>query len=592
MMNWMLTEKQWMTSLSERLDQWTSDQLKEYVQLLGGNTSITRKGDRIAFICQQMLNRDSLARLWEQLDQVSQRAVSAAYHNGGEFNIAAFVNQYGVLPPRPEQKNRYWGYLYQTPILFDLFVDRRHLLIAQDLMPLLEDLVLPVERFELKGVKTVPKFVELEDYSSPVITVETELIGRTDLLTYLRMVELGHVKLSTTSHRLTAASVRKVADNLLNGDYRPLPEKVTGRTTIRPSGLDVFTQESGLVSRSGTLTRTGKEYSKTRNPEILLTAFEKWSESNGFDELQRITHLSGVGSKKTRLTASGFRRERVIEALSWCPVDTWISINDFYRAFIIWDFDFEVEETGYSNLYVGSPYYGSLSGTAYWGVAKGLYISAIIWEYLATLGAVDIAFAEDEYFTVIETGNLYIDEPISQYDSLLYFRINSWGAFLLGQAGDYMPGEPEEKNLFRIDDDQRVHLLADCPPAERLQLEVLAEQLDEQTYQLDTVKVLTAVEGGQSLEQISAFLKTNHPGDLPSSVADWLAMFQRNQGAFREDGGAVLIHLKQPGLKELVTNDTSLSKICRILDNKTILIRQSQMTRFRNRLKELGYLLR
>ena len=35
-------------------------------------------------------------------------------------------------------------------------------------------------------------------------------------------------------------------------------------------------------------------------------------------------------------------------------------------------------------------------------------------------------FAEDEYFTVIETGNLYIDEPISQYDSLLYFRINSW----------------------------------------------------------------------------------------------------------------------------------------------------------------------
>ena len=580
-----------MTSLSELLDQWTSDQLKEYVQLLGGNTSITRKGDRVAFICQQMLNRDSLARLWEHLDQVSQRAVSAAYHNGGEFNAAAFVNQYGALPPRPEQKNRYWGYLYQTPVLFDLFVDRRHLIIAQDLMPLLEHLVLPVERFELKGVETVPKFVELEDYSSPVITVETELIGRTDLLTYLRMVELGHVNLSATSYRLTAASVRKVADNLLDGDYRPLPEKITGRTTIRPFGLDVFTQEAGLVSYKGMLSKIGKEYLRTQSPEIFLNVFEKWSESNGFDELQRITHLSGVGSKKTRLTPSGFRRGQVIEALSWCPVDTWISINDFYRAFIIWDFDFEVEETDYSSLYVGSSYYGSLSGTSYWDVTKGLYINAIIWEYLATLGAVDIAFAEDEYITVIDTDYLYIDEPISQYDSLLYFRINPWGAFLLGQASDYTPGEPEVKNLFRIDDDRRVHLLVDCPPTERLQLEVLAEKLDGQTYQLDTVKALTALEGGQSLEQISMFLTTNHQGVLPLSVADWLAMFQRNQGAFRVDGEAVLIQLKQPGLKELVTNDAPLSKICRILDNKTILIRQSHMTRFRGRLKELGYLL-
>jgi hypothetical protein len=587
----MLTEKHQMTTLSELLDQWTSDQLKEYVKLLNGSSKITRKGDRIEFICGQMLNQDSLTKVWGQLDQVSQRAVSAAYHNGGEFNLAAFVNQYDKLPPRPDQKPQYWGYIYQTPILFDLFVDRRHLLIAQDLMPLLEALVLPVERFELKGVETVPKSVDQEDYSTPVITVETELIGRTDLLTYLRMVELGHVKLSKANYRLTAASVRKVIENLLDGDYRPLPEKVTGRTTIRPFGLDVFTQEAGLVSRYGTLTKIGKEYVKTQAPEILLAAFEKWSETNGFDELQRITHLGGVGSKKTRLTPSGFRREKVIEALSWCPVDTWLNIDDFYRAFIIWDFDFEVEETNYSNLYIGSSYYGSLSGRSYWDVTKGLYINAIIWEYLATLGAVDIAYAEDEYVTVIDTDYLYIDEPISQYDSLLYFRINAWGAYLLGQAGDYKPGKPEETNLYRIDDDQQVHLLAECPPADRLQLEVLAEQLDERTYRLDTVKVLTAVEGGQSLEQITTFLTANHQGDLPASTAEWLATFQRNQGAFQESGKAVLIQLKQPGLKELVTNDPSLSKICRILDNKTVLIRQSQMTRFRNRLKELGYLL-
>lgn len=580
-----------MPTLSEMLDEWTSDHLKEYVKLLGGKSSITRKADRIGFIRERMLNPDSLAEAWEQLDSVSRRAVSAAYHNGGKFNTNAFINQYGELPPRPDQKRRYWGYLYQTSILFDVFVDRRYLLIAQDLMPLLEDLVLPVERFELEGVDKVPEFVKNKSLSSSVITAETELIGRTDLLTYLRMVELNQIKLSKTNYRLTAGSVRKVMQNLLDGDFRPLPEKVTGRTTIRPFGLDVFTQEAGLVSSRGVLTGTGKEYLKTQAPDILLAAFEEWSEYGEFDELQRITHLRGVGSKKARLTAPEFRRGRVIEALSWCPVDTWIHINDFYRAFIIWDFDFDVEETEYSNLYVGSSYYGQLHGASYWDVTVGLYINAIIWEYLATLGAVDIAFVEDDYFTVLDTGDLYIDEPVSKYDSLLYFRINAWGAYLLGQAGDYIPRGPEEKNLFRIDDDRRVHLLADCPPAERLQLEALTEQIDEKTHHLDAVKVLTAVEGGQSLEQIAAFLKANHQGDLPPSTADWLTMLQSNQGTFREGGKAVLVQLKKSGLSELVANDPSLSKICRILDNKTILIRQSQMTRFRNRLKELGYLL-
>ena len=152
-------------------------------------------------------------------------------------------------------------------------------------------------------------------------SVETELIGRADLLTYLQMVEQKQVKFGAKNNRLTAASVRKVMANLMAGDFRDEPESVTGRTTIRPFGLDVFSQESGLMTRTGKLTKAGRDYLRTQDPEIMLTAFEKWSDSGKFDELHRIKNLGGLKSRGTRLTPPASRREKIIEALSWCPVD-------------------------------------------------------------------------------------------------------------------------------------------------------------------------------------------------------------------------------------------------------------------------------
>lgn len=520
-----------------------------------------------------------------RLRPISQRAISAAYHNEGEFDAAAFIAQYGELPPRP-QKERNW-YYYKEPIIFDLFVVDGQ--IADDLMPLLADLVLPPERFQLEGREELPAEVTRSEYDWDVVFAETELIGRTDLLTYLQMVEQKQVKFGAKNNRLTAASVRKVMSNLLDGDFRDEPESVTGRTTIRPFGLDVFAQESGLMTRTGKLTKAGRDYLNNQDPNIMLAAFEKWTDSGKFDELHRIKNLGGLQSRGTRLTPPTYRREKVIEALSWCPVDQWIDIDDFYRAIIIWGFDFEAENTDYTNLYIGTRSYGELYGENYWSVVNSLYINAIIWEYLGTIGAVDVAFAEDEYASFIKS--YYLDEPVSLFDGLLYFRINEWGAFLLGQADEYTPAQPKAKELFVIDANNRLRLLADLAPNERLQLEVMAEQIDDKSYQLNELKLLTAVESGQSLDQLIAFLQANHQGKMPVPVSDWLTRLQKNQGAFTEVGTAVLIQLNQRGLQKRIQEDKLLAKLCQKVDAKTILVPSSKLTRFRKQLKELGYLL-
>ncbi|MCA9996022.1 MAG: hypothetical protein KDE56_09770 [Anaerolineales bacterium] len=569
------------------LDQWNSDTLKKYVELLGGGSTLTRKADRLEYVYTKLFQPGSLPQVWRRLDPIAQRAVSVAYHNDGLFEASAFVAQYGQLPPRPKKEG--WSSYRGEPILFDLFVIDRQ--IPEDLRPLLTNLVLPAERFQLTGIEQLPATVSRWNSDWEITRADTELIGRTDLLTYLQMVDQGELKWSATKNDLTAASIRKVLNNLLSGDFHPEQDKVTGRTVIRPFGLDVFTQDSGLVTRTGKLTGAGRQYLQTQDADLFLEAFEKWSTQGKFDELTRVTVLNGLNAKGTRLTPPASRREKVIEALSWCPTHTWISISDFYRAVLIWQFDFEVEATQWSNLYAG-PYkeYGYMDSTDYWHIVKGLSINAIIMEYLATIGAVDIAYVSDD-ISFVETSINYLDEAFSLHDGLLYFRINNWGAFLLGQADGYVPTAPPTKDLFTIDEARQVRLLDDLLPNERLLLELICEPMDEGTYRLDVVKLLTAVEQGQNLDYLTDFLSSNAQGQLPASVAQWLAQLGQNVGAAKVGETAVLIQIKDPTLRDLLQQDSQLAKLCEPHNSKTVLVLSKRLTRFRSRLKELGYLL-
>lgn len=576
-----------MMTLVEALNQWTSDTIKSYVALLGGSSSITRKADRINYVTRQLLDKKQLTAVWQKLDPIAQRAVSTAFHNGGPFDQAAFVAQYGEMPPRPKGDRHFYSY-YRNPILFDLFIIDGH--IPTDLMPLLADLVLPPDRFQLEGLAELPQTIRLYRDDLDITQADTELVGRTDLLTYLQLVDQGVLKWSAKKNELTAASVRKVMANLMDGDFHPEPDQVSGRYVIRPFALDVFTQEGGLVTRTGKLTRAGRQFMQTQDPHVFLEAFEKWTDKGKFDELSRITALNGQNARGTRLTSPASRRENVIEALSWCPTHTWISIADFYRAIKIWHLDFEVETTQWSNLYAG-PYkeYGQMSGGSYWRIVHGLYINAIIMEYLGTIGAVDVAYVSDEY-SLIDTDGHYQEEAFSLHEGLFYFRINNWGAFLLGQADEYVPAAPRKQDLFTIDDERVVTLLAELRPNELLQLEAVAEPLPQGGYQLDTEKLLTAVESGLAFTQLTDFLQANHRGDLPPTVSDWLARLEGNIGLFREGETAVFIHLDKPALKELVEQDKTLSRLCQPLSETAVLVLTKNLNKFRQRLKALGYL--
>jgi hypothetical protein len=53
----------------------------------------------------------------------------------------------------------------------------------------------------------------------------------------------------------------------------------------------------------------------------------------------------------------------------------------------------------------------------------------------------------------------------------------------------------------------------------------------------------------------------------------------------------VLIQLKRRDLMEVVQQDALLAKLCRPVEEQTILVPSARLTGFRKRLKELGYLV-
>lgn len=301
-----------MSTLDEKLQPWTSDRINDYVRLLYDRSTVQRKQERIDAICRQLLEPAALAAVWSRLDELSRRAVSMAFHNGGEWDESAFIAQYGARPTAPADESSIFSY-YRRPILFDLFVIDGE--IPDDLLPYLEALVLPRDPFQPEGLGELPAEHQTWHGLEPLSQARTEQTGRADLLAYLHLVEQKGLSWSNSGH-LTAASLRKLYAHLSAADYYDEPAKMSVSQVIRPVGMDQFARSAGLVTGYGALTPAGRQFLQTQDPELFLAAFERWTASNDFDELTRITQLRGLKGRATRLTKPGYRREKIIEALS------------------------------------------------------------------------------------------------------------------------------------------------------------------------------------------------------------------------------------------------------------------------------------
>jgi hypothetical protein len=98
--------------------------------------------------------------------------------------------------------------------------------------------------------------------------------------------------------------------------------------------------------------------------------------------------------------------------------------------------------------------YGSLGHSGYhdWHILQKRYLSCLLFEYVATLGMIDLAYVEPwqvprDYSDLWGTDDLSF---LSRYDGLLWLRLNPLGAYCLDTADGYQPQLPETNAMLAV----------------------------------------------------------------------------------------------------------------------------------------------
>lgn len=594
----------------ELLSSLTVNELKPRSALLETKERPTRKADIIALLRSHLLS-PRLRDYWEKLESIDRHAVAEAIHNwGGHFDSVRFYNKYTDIPGTFRPRRRGESGRPKSNDTLPLFFYGG--IVPEELR---DSLKLFVPKPEDDTLKTVADEKVPEDYppkgqecsadaaASPFRVRRTamETVVRHDLPALLHLVDSGQVGVSEKTGVATAASLRKIEAVLIGGDFyceedeRDLKNWDPGSLRpIRSFAWPLLLQTGGLAKRNGRkldLTRKGKMALRAPFADTVKEIYGRWRNKGMLDEYRRIDVVKGQAGKGRRMTAVAERRAVVEEALECCPVGEWVPVDELFRYMQAQGQDFEVAHD-YWKLYVAESRYGSLGYSGYhdFEILQGRYILVYLFEYLATLGMIDVAYARP-YGIRSDFRGLWGTDDLSffsRYDGLLYFRLNPLGDWCLDLCDAYRPAESPEAPLLTVNDDLRIDLIRPAEPGEMLLLDRYAERVSEQTWLITPGSVLGAMEQGQDPGVFVEFLEHCSEGPLGTVAADFFAEIENRRAALRDGGSARLLRCSDAGIVRLLTSDPATRDHCLRGGAKLLIVPEKAEKAFRDGLRKLG----
>ena len=555
-----------------------------------------RKADMMAEI-EGRLFGDSLRVLWDRLDETQQLAVREALENPyGFFDQHHFELKYGRLPAGFEDDG---GLSTATLLHFFLYAPRRHgaaaTVVPLELGQRLRVFVPPPPEAEIPAAEGLPEDV-------PLTRRDMERPAQHDLLAVLRLVEAGRVAVSASTRRPGAPACRLVADVLAGGDFfdatagRP-PRWVRDLGAIRAFAWPCLLQAARLAELRGSrlaLTKSGRTALHAPAAPTLRAIWKRWLGNKLLDEFNRVDAIKGQtrGNGRRTMTAASGRRSAVADALARCPVDRWVSFDDFGRFMQVAGFDFAVNREPW-NLYLTEPKFGSLgyAGSHGWTLVEGRYVLCLLFEYAATLGLIDVAYTEPRGARPDYT-HLWGSEDLpylSRYDGLRYFRLNPLGAHCLGIAEAYEPSTPSSRAALTVYPDLSIHADAPLSPEERTLLETYAAAEADRVWRLDRDKALAAIEVGHDPDEFRKFLAARDPQPVPETVDGFLQSAKRGARALKIRRTALLIDCADAEIAARLTTDKRTAKLCLRAGERLLAVPTASEAAFRKAARAMGY---
>jgi hypothetical protein len=617
-------------NLQQMLYRLTVDSLKALVTLLPAKTKPTRKAELVNLV-ESYLQGEKLHRLWQQLDSIQQSAVAeAAYATGGIFDARRFKAKYGKLPGFATGKSVF-GYLRQ-PNLLQLFIYSEEVVPA-DLIKRLQQFVAKPEAYKLPSTETLPnhiewvkKLYEWDTDDDDTLFIVGDTAGKTheqkakantqhiaitqrsterdalvDFPMLLRFVDSGKMVVSNKTFQPSSATIKTLVELLSQHDFYEVKPKTNKWQqeigAIKAFAWPLLLQAARLVELHGNklaLTKAGRSALNKPVAELLRLIWQRWLKTRLLDEFSRINVIKGQGGKgKRSMTEITGRRIQVAKALKECPVNRWIKVDDLWCFMQVADFDFEITHDPW-DLYIAERQYGSLGYEDYhnWSVLQGRYVLCLLFEYLATLGMIDIAYTDpagirQDYQHMWGTDDLSF---LSRYDGLHYIRLNPLGAYCLGISHEYTPAIVQVKTSIMVLPSLQIKVTGGpLSTDESLLLENYADAKAIDLWRLDRQKALAAVEKGHQIAELRQFLAARDEQPLPETVEAFITTTERQGQALRLQGTALLIECTDDRLADLIANNTAVKSWCQRAGKRHLVIPTQQEAAFRKAINKLGY---
>jgi hypothetical protein len=409
----------------------------------------------------------------------------------------------------------------------------------------------------------------------------------------LQLCAGGKLRCSEKTRLPAAATVAAVSQVLVAGDFYPVEP-------VSAFAWPLLVQAGGLADLAGgrlQLTARGRAALGRQPGESIAGLWRRWVSHGVIDEFSRINAIKGQRASNV-LSAVKPRRQVVARALAACPPGAWVEVDELFDAMRGEGLNPRVarSERALWRLYICDPQYGSLGdgGVHTWTMLEGRYTLAVIFEYAATLGLVDVEYTEpfearDDYRDNWGADDL---DYLSRYDGLRAVRLTALGAYALGLADRYEPAASGGvAGSLRVLPNRDIVATGDLAPADRMLLSAYAEQTAERVWTLQAGTLLAAVESGRRVQELTEYLRAASGRDLPAAVTTLVADVTSRTRQLSDRGVCRVVECADAALATLIARDRAAGTACTQLGERHLAVPAGAEPDFRKALRRLGYVL-
>ena len=355
-----------------------------------------------------------------------------------------------------------------------------------------------------------------------------------------------------------------VALLLAAGDYYP-------HEPIAAYAWPLLVQAGGLAELAGNrlqLTSRGRDALTAPPSATIRDLWRRWVSNAVIDELTRVDTIKGQRSANV-LTSAKTRRQTVANALGTCPAGIWVNVDELFLRMRRGNLSPTVARNDRSvwKLYISDPQYGSLgyAGFHEWSVLEGRYTLAVLFEYAATLGLIDIAYtdpagARDDFHDNWGTDEL---DYLSRYDGIRAIRINALGSYALGLTEHPPPPMVTAAPPVKVLPNHDIVALGELPLGDRMTLSAFADLTAERVWRLTEASALAGIAKGRGIEELLHVLDHASAGGLPATVQTLIADVTARSSALTDRGMVRLVECRDAATAMLIAKDRRTGRAVR-----------------------------